>query len=149
MRAEGRTRAGDRVQFAVVHVDELLCGIDIRSVREINRNLDITRVWRSPAYVRGVINLRGQITTVIDLRMKFGLPARPISPQMRIVVVRAAGEDTGLLVDRADDVVTSLPERVEAPPPHMHGELGRYLSGVCKQDGQLLALLDVEELLKV
>lgn len=136
-------------EYAVFEVGEILCGLEIKAVREINRKLDITRVHLAPDEVRGVVNLRGQIVTVVDLRRKFCMPARDFDDRMRIIVVRADGEDIGLLADRVSDIVPASAERMEQPPPHMKHAIGRYISGVYKMDSRLVAILDIERILEL
>jgi len=135
-------------EYAVFEVGEILCGVEIRSVREINRKLDITRVHLAPDAVRGVVNLRGQIVTVVDLRRKFHMPSRAFDSRMRIIVVRTDGEDIGLLVDSVSDIVPATTSRMERPPPHVKHAIGKYISGVYKMDADLVALLDVERILE-
>lgn len=135
-------------EYAVFEVGEILCGVEIRSVREINRKLDITRVHLAPDSVRGVVNLRGQIVTVVDLRRKFDMPSRAFDGRMRIIVVRTDGEDIGLLVDSVSDIVPASAQRMEQPPPHVKHAIGKYISGVYKMDADLVALLDVERIVE-
>ena len=110
-------------------------------------------MWRlvhlAPDEVRGVVNLRGQIVTVIDLRRKFCMPTREFDNRMRIIVVRADGEDIGLLVDRVSDIVLAKMERVEQPPPPIKHAIGKYIAGVYKMDSQLVAILDIDRILEL
>jgi len=135
-------------EYAIFEVGEILCGLEIGSVREINRKLDITRVHLAPDSVRGVVNLRGQIVTVVDMRRKFGMPSQEFDNRMRIIVVRTDGEDIGLLVDSVSDIIPSSAERMERPPPHVKHAVVKYISGVYKLDDDLVAILDVERILE-
>ncbi|MFH1999857.1 MAG: chemotaxis protein CheW [Planctomycetota bacterium] len=137
-------------EYAIFNVGEIICGLDIKSVREINRNLEVTGVHLAPDYVRGVINLRGQIVTVVDLRQKFGMEPREFGKWTRVIVTRASSgeEDIGLLVDGVDDIVQSLTEKLDQSPPHIDSIVGKYLSGVYKMDKKLIAILDVDRILK-
>jgi len=129
--------------LAVFRVGDLLCGIDILGIKEINRTLDITRVHGSADYIRGVLNLRGEIVTIFDLRMLFGLEPREMDAEMRIVVVRHMGESIGFLVECVDDIVEADPALIEPPPSNLGGVTGSYFSGVYKMEGALVAILNV------
>jgi len=135
-------------EYAIFKVGDISCGLEISSVREINRNLDFTRVRLAPDSVRGVVNLRGQIVTVTDLRRKFGLPSRDFDERTRIIVVRTDGEDIGLLVDSVSDIIPVSSDRMDQPPPHVRDAVGKYLSGVYKMEYRLVAILDVDRLLQ-
>jgi purine-binding chemotaxis protein CheW len=135
------------VELATFYVGELLIGADIRQVEEINRHLDLTPVPHAPAIVRGVINLRGEVVTVIDLRTVLGLGETRIDKSTRNIVVNSKEEQIGLLVDRIADVVRMQSERLERPPANVHGVEGRFFTGVYKMDTELLAVLDVEAVL--
>jgi len=134
--------------YAIFNVGDIACGVDIKMVREINRNIDITPVQLAPKYVRGVINLRGQIVTVIDMRKKFGMEVRELNKNMRILVVRLGDEDKGLLVDGVDDISTASSDQVELPPSHINSNICKYLSGVYKMEQVLVAIVDVNKILK-
>ncbi len=135
-------------EYAIFNVGDIACGVDINTVHEINRNLEITPVHLAPEYVRGVINLRGQIVTVIDLRKKFGMEPRALNNRMRVLVVHSEEENSGLLVDGVDDIASTLTDHVAQPPPHISSTLGKFLAGVYKRDNALVAILDVERILK-
>ncbi len=135
-------------EYAIFNVGDITCGVNINTVHEINRNLEITPVHLAPEYVRGVINLRGQIVTVIDLRRKFGLEPRQLDTRMRVLVVQSEEENSGLLVDGVDDIASTITDQVAQPPPHISSTLGKYLAGVYKMDDSLVAILDVERILK-
>jgi purine-binding chemotaxis protein CheW len=121
-------------------------GLDIAHIREINRLMRITPVPRAPVSVQGVINLRGQVVPVVDLRAQFRLPARPHDRRTRIVVVELEGISIGFIVDEVSEVIR-LPESAIDPPPPMVGNLeARYLSGVGKFGDRLLIILDLPHL---
>lgn len=135
-------------EYAIFKVGDISCGLEISSVREINRNLDITTVRLAPESVRGVVNLRGQIVTVTDLRRKFGLSSRDFDKRTRVIVVRTDGEDIGLLVDSVSDIIPASIDRIEQPPPHVRDAVGKYLSGVYQMEDRLVAMLDVDRILQ-
>ena len=132
----------------VFHVGELLCGVSITHVQEITQNVEITPVHHAPEYVKGVVNLRGRIVTVIDLRKTFGLERVELHPEMRIVIVRFGEENTGLLVDRVQDVMQADQCDIEAPPGNVCGVSGAFFRGVYKKEKGLVAVVNLEEMLR-
>ena len=137
----------ETLEIATFSVGENLIGVDIRQVQEINRNMRIASVPLVPSRVRGVINLRGEVVTVIDLRTMLGLEAIEITREARNIVLSSGGERIGLLVDSISDVVTAAATDIVDAPGNLSGVDGRYFRGVLKLDGELLLVLDVDEVL--
>ena len=133
-----------RVDLATFYVAELLLGIDIRLVREINRHLDFTPVPHASPQVRGVINLRGEVVTVVDLRTILGLGKTDLSKHARNVIVQSDGEQIGLLVDRVADTVGISTDAIEPVPANVHGVDAALFQGVCRLESELIVILDVE-----
>ncbi len=134
-------------KLALFQSGELTCGLEITCVQEIHQNPAITVVHRAPDYVRGVINLRGAIVTVIDLRRKFGFEPLPREAEGQIVILRKGDERIGLLADQVNDVVVASEEDIEPPPLNLRGVTGRYFLGIYKQEHTLVAILNVDEML--
>lgn len=121
--------------------------IDILKVQEVNRMVDITAVPNSVSYLEGVINLRGRVIPVINLRKKFGLSTKDLDTHSRIMVVDV-GTTVGLIVDSVSEVLRISPDTVE-PPPAMAGTLeSDYIKGIGKLQDRLLILLDIDKLLR-
>lgn len=137
----------ETLEIATFSVGENLIGVDIRQVQEINRNMRIASVPLVPSRVRGVINLRGEVVTVIDLRTVLGLEPIEINRSARNIVLSSGGERIGLLVDSISDVVTAPSTDIVDAPGNLSGVDGRYFRGVLKLDGELLLVLDVDEVL--
>ena len=118
-------------------------------VTELERVPKITPVPRVPAWVRGVTNLRGDILSVIDMRTYLGLDASP-SHSARMLVVRLLNEDfaTGLLVDGVDRIVSVPPDQITPPESSLEGPLAAYLTGMCVIEERLVAVLDLDRLLR-
>jgi purine-binding chemotaxis protein CheW len=135
------------LQFASFQVGDLLLGIDIRQVQEINRNLQITPVPHAPAAVCGVINLRGEVVTVVDLRTVLGLEKLEFSRSTRNVIIKHGGEQIGLLVDSVAEVVTCQADDTDSLPENLSGRESVCFSGVYKLPQGLLVLLNVAETL--
>lgn len=120
--------------------------VDILAVQEINRMMALTRVPQSPPEVEGVINLRGKIIPVIDLRKRFGLKANEKSEQSRIIVVDVHNKVLGFIVDRVSEVLR-IPSNIVEPAPSMVCSVDSdFIAGVGKLDDRLLILLDLPKL---
>jgi purine-binding chemotaxis protein CheW len=140
---------GKVVDLATFYVGEALCGMDILKIQEINKLLDMTPVPHAPEYVKGILNLRGQIVTVIDLCRKLGLPEIRINQaENRNIIVNSENEYVGLLVERISDVVRADWDEVQAPPANIGGVQGKYFEGVYKTDSSLIGILNAEEVLQ-
>lgn len=135
------------VELATFYVGEALCGMDILNVQEINKLMDMTKVPQSPEYVTGILNLRGQIVTVIDLGKKLGLCSTGFSETTRNIIVNADNEYIGLLVSSISDVVEAKWEKVEEPPANIGGVQGVFFKGVFKTKDRLIGILDVNKVL--
>ena len=135
-------------ELALFQVDDMICGLDTSLVQEINKQAEITPVHRAPDYVRGVMNLRGEIATVIDLRKKFNMEQPDIKEDMKIVVVRHGSENIGLLVDGVTDVVMADSRDIAPPPSNVSGVTGIFFEGIYTMKEDLVAVLNVDELLR-
>lgn len=121
--------------------------LDILKVQEIIRHMELTRVPRTPDFVEGVINLRGRVIPVLDLRKRFGLPADEKTNETRIIVVDVDNRTVGFKVDAVSEVLRLPADTVEPPPAIITGAESDYIKGVGKLDGRLLILLDVSRIL--
>jgi purine-binding chemotaxis protein CheW len=129
--------------IATFVLDQEEYGVDVRQVQEIRRVGEITAVPRAPEFVRGVINLRGRILPVLDLKRKLGLGEVAIQRAARIVVVRVQDRALGLLVDGASQVLKVPVSRVEPPPEEVVERGGDYIRGVAKLEDRLIILIDL------
>jgi purine-binding chemotaxis protein CheW len=129
------------------YLDREEYGVDVRQVQEIRRVGEITTVPRAPEFVRGVVNLRGRILPVLDLKRKLGLGEVAAARTARIVVVRVRERLLGLLVDGASQVPKIPVSRIEAAPEEVVERGGDYIRGVAKLDDRLIILVDLERLL--
>lgn len=148
--AATNSKSGDgtgSLQLVSFRVAEEDYGIEINKVREIILMGSITRIPQSPDYVKGVINLRSTVIPVIDLRMRFGLPAKETTDESRILVVTVDEQTIGVIVDAVDEVLRISQDQISPPPPTVES-LGRnYLTGLAKLDDRLLILLDIDKFL--
>lgn len=144
---ETETLQQDEQQLVVFDLSSEAYGVDIGAVREIIRLQDITKVPRTPEFVEGVINLRGKVIPVVDLRKRFGLPAEEESKENRIVVVDIGAQDIGVVVDAVTEVLRIATESVEPPASVITTADSEYLLGIAKLDSRLIILLDLERVL--
>lgn len=140
-------REEEILQLVTFHVGDEEFGVEILEVREINRMMEITRVPHAPDFVEGVINLRGQVIPVVDLRKRFGLQAVERDKSARIVVVELGERVVGFLVDSVSEVLRVPRGLVEPPPPIVGGIDAAYIEAVVKLEDRLLILLDLRKLL--
>lgn len=134
-------------QLVVFEVGEESFGIDISLVQEIIRLQPITEVPRAPMYVKGVINLRGKVIPVIDLRERFGLGVGEETKATRIVVVNVLGNTVGMIVDAVSEVLRLATDAIEPPSTIVESVGSQYLKAIGKLEDRLIILLDLDKLL--
>ncbi len=122
-------------------------GIDILNVQEIKGWAAITPIPNTPPFIKGVMNLRGTIIPVVDLRLKLGLPETAPTRYAVIIVARVAGRTVGLLVDAVSDVLDFQPDDVQLPPDLGVNVNGRFIRGVVCVENAVITLLDITQLL--
>ncbi|KQZ02303.1 hypothetical protein ASD45_00005 [Pseudolabrys sp. Root1462] len=124
-------------------------GVDIMAVREIKGWADITHLPKQPEYVRGVLNLRGAIVPIVDLRCRFGQGLTETTPLHIVIIVQIGGRQVGLIGDRVLDIVSVDATGIQKVPRTGHGETTDFLSGLVTHDGVMIALIDLPNLLSV
>jgi purine-binding chemotaxis protein CheW len=138
-------------KYLVFHLGREEFGIQVLKVREIMGIQDITAVPQTPSFVKGVINLRGKVIPVVDLRAKFGLPAIDYTPRTCIIVVHveaeAGGTLMGIVVDGVSEVLNLAAAEIEDTPDFGHGVATPYLLGMAKVKGKVKILLDIGQVL--
>ncbi|MHB8841684.1 MAG: chemotaxis protein CheW [Candidatus Aquicultor sp.] len=134
-------------QLVVFEVGEESFGIDISLVQEIIRLQPITEVPRAPMYVKGVINLRGKVIPVVDLRERFNLGVDDETKATRIVVVNVLGNTVGMIVDAVSEVLRLATDAIEPPSTIVESVGSQYLKGIGKLEERLIILLDLDKLL--
>lgn len=135
------------LQLVSFKVGEEEFGIDILKVQEINRMMEITQVPDAPPDIEGVVNLRGKVIPVIDLRKRFGLLPKEETAHTRIIVVELTNKTVGFIVDEVNEVLR-IPSSVTEPPPELvRGSSADYIVGIGKLDNRLLTLLDLEKVI--
>jgi purine-binding chemotaxis protein CheW len=148
-------------QFVTFRLNDLYYGIDILYVREINQAFDVTPVQHAPDYIRGLINLRGQVITIMDAGLRLGMTDRDTSETSHNIILKTDHElapirvaenrpdlnssvdPAGLLIDDFGDVVEIPDEEIESAPANIQEGEADYLSGVFKSDGKLFSILNI------
>ncbi len=127
--------------------DELF-GVDILNVEEIIKPVDFTYVPNTKPFVMGVMNLRGKIIPIVDLRLKFGLEKKPIDAESRIIVTHMEEYTVGFIVDKIERVYYIEKKSIEPTPPNIPQTIEKYVKGVGKMENSIMTLLNIESLLK-
>ena len=135
------------IQWVTFHLENEKYGIKVMQVQEVLRLTEIAPVPGAPHYVLGIINLRGNVVTVIDTRRRFGLPDVDSNDETRIVIVEADNNVVGILVDSVAEVVDLKMSEIETAPNVGNDESSKYIQGVSSRDDELLILVDVNKLL--
>ena len=132
-------------QFVSFRIDDLLMGIDILKVREVNMLLNITPVQHAPDFVRGLINLRGQTVIVFDLGVLMGRPMRTLTDESHNLILKA--DDVGLLVDNIGEIIDVFDNEIEILPSNIDLPTGRYVESVVKLENELMMIISTEKIL--
>lgn len=138
-----------RESYCTFRLGSLNLGVEVSDVQEVIRYQPTTRVPLTSSVVHGLMNLRGQIVTALDLRSRLGLPASESEKQLMNVVVRSPDGPISLLVDEIGDVVEVNQERFEPPPETLKGVHREFIRGAMKLENELLLLLDTVSVLRV
>ena len=134
--------AAVRLQYIVIKMGDEQYGIDIRYVDNIVRMQNITRVPKVQAYLKGVINLRGEVIPVVSLRLKMGLPADEYTKNTRIIILKTETGNLGIIVDEVREVVTLGEESIEKMAHEPKDSKASFVNGIGKNGGELMSLLD-------
>ncbi|MCW8853370.1 MAG: chemotaxis protein CheW [Gammaproteobacteria bacterium] len=134
-------------QCVTFRLDDETYGINVMLVQEVLRVTDIAPVPGAPGYVVGIINLRGNVVTVIDTRMRFGLSPNEMDDSTRIVIIESEKQTVGIIVDSVSEVVDIYSNEIETAPNVGNDETARYIEGVVSRGEELLILIDLNKLL--
>lgn len=145
--AEGVDSNDKLTQWVTFFLDHEKYGIKVMQVQEVLRMTEIAPVPGAPDYVMGIINLRGNVVTVIDTRKRFGLPEKDADDATRIVIIEAENQVVGILVDSVAEVVDLRSSEIETAPNVGNDESSKYIQGVSSKGDELLILVDVNKLL--
>ena len=134
-------------QWVTFCMDGETYGINVMQVQEVLRVPDIAPVPGAPDYVLGIVNLRGNVVTVLDTRQRFGLLQKENDDSTRIVIVEAGNQVVGILVDSVAEVVYLHASEIESTPSVSNDDSSKYIQGVCNHENKLLILVDLDKLL--
>jgi purine-binding chemotaxis protein CheW len=138
---------GELNQLISFLIGDEVYGLDILRVKEVIRIREITRLPKAPSFVKGIINLRGDVIPIIDLRDKFGLELQEYAITTRVIVVDVDEKLVGMVVDAASQVVRMPADQIDPPPPIVGGLSAEYIKGVGKLDDRLVILLNIDRIL--
>lgn len=142
------TDGNDEVlQWVTFKLEEETYGINVMQVQEVLRHTEIAPVPGAPDYVLGIINLRGNVVTVIDTRARFGLMPGDVSDNSRIIIIESEKQVIGIMVDSATQVVYLKTSEIDSAPNVGTDESAKFIQGVSNRDGELLILVDLNKLM--
>ena len=144
--SDGPGGGRELIQLATFHLGAAEYALDIMRIREIIQPQKITPVPKVPVFIEGVIELRGAILPVVDMRKRFELPATPAVRATKYVIVNLEGRSIGLVVDGVGEVLRVPRVEVTAAPLYQ-GEAARYFAGVCRHHGRIILVLDIDRIL--
>lgn len=143
---KGVAKGSDILQLVTFKIGNEQFAVDILKVQEINRMKEITKIPNAPFHVEGVVNLRGKVIPIVNLRKKFGLPEKENDEQSRIMIMDILGTTMGLIVDGVDEVLRIPSDTVEPPPPLSVGISMEFVKGIAKIEDRLIILVDLKSL---
>jgi len=143
------TDKNNEIVFTTFDVGDFMCAIDNTYVQEIYREIRITTVFGAPEYIRGVINVRGQIVTIIDMKRKLGLEDSIFTKNTRIIILNTDNELIGLLVDNIRDTFTGDKNKIDLPPSNIDKKSRHFFSGVYKTEDGLLGIIEKDKVLEM
>ena len=135
------------LQWVTFKLDNETYGINVMRVQEVLRYTEIAPVPGAPSYVLGIINLRGNVVTVIDTRQRFGLDSSDVNDNTRIVIIEADKQVVGILVDSVAEVVYLRQSEIETAPNVGNEESAKFIQGVCNKNNELLILVELEKMM--
>ncbi|KPK31660.1 MAG: chemotaxis protein CheW [Nitrospira bacterium SG8_35_1] len=144
---EASTAREEVLQFVTFTLNNEEYAVDILSVQEINRITEITKIPNSPPYVEGVVNLRGKVIPVINLRNKFGFEEKTVDDTSRIIIMEIRGITYGVIVDSVSEVLRVQSDTVEPTPPMSSDANSKFIKGLAKLDDRLIILIDIDNLI--
>ncbi|WP_019001111.1 chemotaxis protein CheW [Succinimonas amylolytica] len=142
-----KAKNGELTRWVTFHLDREVYGINVMQVQEVLRYSEIAPVPGSPDYVLGIINLRGNVVTVIDTRMRFGIEPMEVTDSSRIVIIEAGGQVVGILVDSVAEVVDLSADDIDPAPNIGTEESAQFIKGVANLGEELLIIIDLNKLL--
>ncbi len=148
MAQANKKQAEDTQRWVSFRMGRELYAVNVMCVREVLTLMEFAKVAGAPPFVLGIVNLRGNVVTVIDTHKRFNLPPEPVSDETRVVIIESDKTTIGMLVDEVRDVV-DVPQNLIQPPPQLQGEAAnQYIGGLVHLNDKIYILVDVEKLLQ-
>ncbi len=138
----------DQMQLVAFRLGAEEYAVPVQNVEGIIKLADPTKVPGSPAFIRGVMNLRGKVISILDLRARFAMGSRENEDDSRVLVVQHDGKNVGILVDEVSEVMTVETSAIQPPPPEVVATKNRAIEGLCKVDDRLIIILDLGAVLE-
>ncbi len=135
------------IQWVTFRLEDETYGVNVMQVQEVLRYTEIAPVPGAPSYVLGIINLRGNVVTVIDTRQRFGLQVSDVTDNTRIVIIEVDKQVLGILVDAVSEVVYLNQSEIESAPNVGTDESAKFIQGVCHKDDRLLILVELDKMM--
>ena len=136
-------------QLVVLNVNDEEFGVDVSQVNIIERRMDIFKVPNTPEFVEGLVNLRGKVYTVFNMRKRFGLPARDYDDNTKIVMVKTGTVIVGLIVDGVNEIIKVEEQDIENPPAVLEGMKRKFVNSIAKVENRIIMLLNLETILGI
>ncbi len=146
---KGMQTTAQKLKFIIFELNKEEYAIPVHQVRSIEKLLPITRVPNVPSHIKGVINLRGVITPIVDLRLRFEMEENEYSESTRIIITVVGDHEVGFIVDAANDVLDITEDDIESAPEVVGTVETKYIQGVVKLDKRLFVCLDLFEVLQI
>jgi purine-binding chemotaxis protein CheW len=146
-KAQQKGSYDEELQLVSFHIGEEEFAVDILNIQGINRMVEVTKVPNAPEYVEGIINLRGSVIPIIDLRRRLGMPQKDYDKDTRFIVVEVHTKVLGFIVDSVNEVLRISSNITEPPPPMVAGVDSEFITAVGKLEDRLLILLNIEKVL--
>lgn len=137
----------DLLQLVSFHIGDEEFAVDILNIQGINRMVEVTKLPNAPDYIEGIINLRGQVIPIVDLRRRLGMPEKEYDKNTRFIVVELDRKVVGFIVDSVNEVLRITKSITEPPPASVAGIQSDYITAVGKLEDRLIILLDLEKVL--
>ncbi|MFQ5900990.1 MAG: chemotaxis protein CheW [Thermodesulfobacteriota bacterium] len=139
----------EEIQLALFRIGEDEYVVNIMRIKEVIKYQKITHVPKSPPFIEGVINLRGIVVPIVDMRKRFDIPSPSINPKVRIIIMQVEDRILGILVDEVSDVIKLPASSIMPPPKIIKGIEAEFLEGVCEVKERVLLLLNIDKILTV
>ena len=147
VKQQEKKKVDEVLRWVTFQLDKEVYGVNVMQVQEVLRYTDIAPVPGAPAYVLGIINLRGNVVTIIDTRLRFGLSPAEVTDNTRIIIIEVDKQVVGILVDKVSEVVDLYQHEIDPAPNVGTDANSKFIKGVCYRNDSLMILIDLEKLL--